>query len=93
MQSSPRLHFVPLLFNIYMLQLPQIIITYKISSNYADDTHLYITMRPGDIWMYKNFLQLNKEKSEITVFITRDEALKNRSSQTLNEHLLSPVST
>ncbi|CAJ1082756.1 hypothetical protein KUCAC02_009465 [Xyrichtys novacula] len=82
----------PLLFNIYMLPLTQIIANNKISyHNYADDTQIYITMSPGDYnpiqtlsqcieqindWMCQNFLQLNKDKTEVIVFGAEDEQLK-----------------
>lgn len=70
---------VPLLFNIYMLPLAQIIEINKIGyNNDADDTQLYITVSSQDYgplryltkcieqlneWMCPNFLQLNKSKT------------------------------
>ncbi len=82
----------PLLFNIYMLPLAQIMKNNKICyHNYADDTQIYITISPGDYdpiqalsncieqvndWMCQNFLQLNKDKTEVIVFGAREERLK-----------------
>ncbi len=73
----------PLLFNIYMLPLAQIMESNKISFHYyADDTQIYITMSAGDYghmqtlskctdkindWMCQNFLRLNKDKTEVIV--------------------------
>lgn len=74
----------PILFNIYMLPLAQIIEHFNISYHtYADDTQLYIAVSPHDHsplhslsqcvkhineWMNQNFLQLNANKTEIIVF-------------------------
>ena len=82
----------PLLFNIYMLPLTQIMENNKISyHSYADDTQLYITITPGDYnpiqvlsqcieqindWMHQSFLQLNRDKTEVIVFGAKDERLK-----------------
>ncbi len=82
----------PLLFNIYMLPLAQIMKNNKICyHNYADDTQIYITISPGDYdpiqvlsncieqvndWMCQNFLQLNKDKTEVIVFGAKEERLK-----------------
>ena len=81
----------PLLFNIYMLPLAQILQNDICYHSYADDTHIYITITPGDYgpiqalsncidqindWMCQNFLQLNKDKTEIIVFGAKEERLK-----------------
>ena len=79
----------PLLFNIYMLPLAQIMEYHNISYHtYADDTQLYITVSPDDYsplyllnkciveintWMCQNFLQLNTEKTEIVVFGPKEQ--------------------
>ena len=70
----------PLLFNIYMLPIAQIMENNKTCyHSYADDTQIYITISPRDYnpiqalikcieqindWMCQNFLQLNKNKTE-----------------------------
>uniref|UniRef100_A0A3B4FPC0 Reverse transcriptase domain-containing protein n=1 Tax=Pundamilia nyererei TaxID=303518 RepID=A0A3B4FPC0_9CICH len=82
----------PLLFNIYMLPLAQIIKNNKINyHSYADDTQIYITMSPGDRgpvqalgkcieeindWLCHNFLQLNKNKTEVIVFGAKEKRLQ-----------------
>ena len=74
----------PLLFTIYMLPIGNIIRSHGIHfHSYADDTQLYIPLKPGisgnvthllaclsDIkkWMSQNFLQLNEAKTEIILF-------------------------
>ncbi len=82
----------PLLFSLYMLPLSQIMRKNQIAyHSYADDTQIYLALSPNDYspidslcqcideinsWMCQNFLQLNKEKSEVIAFGNKDEVLK-----------------
>ena len=72
-----------MLFSIYMLPLGEVIRRHGISLNfYADDSQLYLPMKPNDphmlsalreclndikSWMALHFLQLNYKKTEILV--------------------------
>ncbi len=82
----------PLLFSLYMLPLSQIMRNNQIAyHSYADDTQIYLALSPNDYspidslcqcideinsWMCQNFLQLNKEKTEVIAFGNKDEVLK-----------------
>ncbi len=82
----------PLLFSLYMLPLSQIMRKNQIAyHSYADDTQIYLALSPNDYshidslcqcideinsWMCQNFLQLNKEKTEVIAFGNKDEGLK-----------------
>uniref|UniRef100_A0A8C2F867 Reverse transcriptase domain-containing protein n=1 Tax=Cyprinus carpio TaxID=7962 RepID=A0A8C2F867_CYPCA len=82
----------PLLFNLYMLPLSQIMRKNQIAyHSYADDTQIYLALSPNDYspidsvcqrtdeinsWMCQNFLQLNKEKTEGIGFGNKDEVFK-----------------
>ena len=67
----------PLLFNIYMLPLAQNMEDNKICyHSYADDTYIYANISPEDYsqieiindWICHNFLQINKDNTEVIVF-------------------------
>ncbi len=82
----------PLLFNLYMLPMSQIMRKNQIAyHSYADDTQLYLALSPNDYspidslcqcidevnsWMCQNFLQLNKDKTEVIAFGNKDEVLQ-----------------
>lgn len=78
----------PLLFNLYMLPLGHILQIYSVAyQSYADDTQIYLALSPNDYgpidlqchcleevknWMQKQFLQLNKDKTNIIVFFSKE---------------------
>ncbi len=80
----------PLLFSL--LPLSQIMRKNQIAyHSYADDNQIYLALSPNDYspidslckyideiksWMCQNFLQLNKEKTEVIAFGNKDEVLK-----------------
>ncbi len=75
----------PLLFSLYMLPLSQIRRKNHIAyHSYADNTQIYLALSPNDYspidemssWMCQNFLQLNKEKTEVIAFGNKDEVLE-----------------
>uniref|UniRef100_A0A3B5KZN8 Reverse transcriptase domain-containing protein n=1 Tax=Xiphophorus couchianus TaxID=32473 RepID=A0A3B5KZN8_9TELE len=75
------------LIQYYLHPLAQVISGNKISyNNYSDDTQLYIMTSPGDsepiqslcleqinVWICQNFLQLNRNKTEVIIFGHKEE--------------------
>ena len=81
----------PLLFNIYMLLLTQMKTNMICYHSYADDTHIYITISPGDCnpiqtqsrcieqindWMCQSFLRFNKDETEMMFLEPRKNDLQ-----------------
>jgi len=79
----------PLLFNLYILPMSQIMRKNQIAyHSYADDKKLYLALSPNDYspidslcqcidevnsWLCQNFLQSNKDKTEVIAFGNKDE--------------------
>ncbi len=81
-----------LLFSLYMIPLSQIMRKNQIAyHSYSDNTQIYLALSPNDYspidslcqcineinsWMCQNFLQLNKEKTEVIAFGNKDYVFK-----------------
>lgn len=77
MQGSPRFHLEPLLFNIYMLPLAQILTTltalYYTIGDYERIQMLSRCIEQINALMYHNLVKLYTNKKEVIIFGPKDE--------------------